>query len=166
MSYSEINGDIIKLAKEGRFNTIVHGCNCFCSMGAGLAAQIKKEFPNAYKADLCTSKGINKLGRFSWSTTEVRLDIPENTDENIFLTHHVTVINAYTQFGYGRDERDRFNYDAFRDVLFSLREFAWTDSSFGFPKIGTGLAGGHWSKIKPMIQEVLQDFDVTVVMYD
>ena len=35
-----VDGDLIKLAKQGRFDVIVHGCNCFCQMGAGIAPQM------------------------------------------------------------------------------------------------------------------------------
>jgi len=63
----EIDGDLIKLAKEGKFDVIAHGCNCFCTMGAGIAPQMAKAFgcndseifameaPNFYG-------NINKLG--------------------------------------------------------------------------------------------------------
>ena len=36
-----IKGDLIKLALQGEFDVIVHGCNCFCTMGAGIAKSIK-----------------------------------------------------------------------------------------------------------------------------
>ena len=52
-----IKGDLIQLAKNGEFDVIIHGCNCFCTMGAGIAKTIKDIFPEAYKADLNTKKG-------------------------------------------------------------------------------------------------------------
>lgn len=30
-----IIGDLLKLADDGQFDVIVHGCNCFNTMGAG-----------------------------------------------------------------------------------------------------------------------------------
>jgi len=33
-----IPGDLIALAKAGEFEVIVHGCNCFCTIGAGIRA--------------------------------------------------------------------------------------------------------------------------------
>lgn len=30
-------GDLLSLAIDGRFDVIVHGCNCQCTMGAGIA---------------------------------------------------------------------------------------------------------------------------------
>ena len=44
-------GDLIDLAADGEFDVIVHGCNCECIMGGGIAKQIKMSFPPAYKAD-------------------------------------------------------------------------------------------------------------------
>ena len=48
------SGDLIALAKAGEFDVIVHGCNCQCAMDAGIAKQIKAEFPAAYAADCAT----------------------------------------------------------------------------------------------------------------
>jgi O-acetyl-ADP-ribose deacetylase (regulator of RNase III) len=36
----EIEGDLIDLAKRGHFDVVTHGCNCFCTMGAGIAPQM------------------------------------------------------------------------------------------------------------------------------
>ena len=63
-----IKGDLVKLAIKGEFDLIIHGCNCFCTMGAGIAKTIKQKFPEAYEADLKTEKGDKaKLGTISWA---------------------------------------------------------------------------------------------------
>ena len=36
-----IQGDLLQLAKQGDFDVIIQGCNCFCTMGAGIAKSIK-----------------------------------------------------------------------------------------------------------------------------
>ena len=41
-----VKGCLIELAVEGNFDVIVHGCNCFNTMGAGIAKQIKKKASN------------------------------------------------------------------------------------------------------------------------
>jgi len=41
-----ISGDLISLAREGRFDLIAHDCNCFCTLGAGTAKWINAEFPS------------------------------------------------------------------------------------------------------------------------
>jgi O-acetyl-ADP-ribose deacetylase (regulator of RNase III) len=32
-----IPGDLLRLALDGRFDVIVHGCDCQCQMGKGIA---------------------------------------------------------------------------------------------------------------------------------
>lgn len=51
-----IEGDLIKLALAGEFDVVVHGCNCFCKMGAGFAKQTRAAVPEAYQADLQTAE--------------------------------------------------------------------------------------------------------------
>jgi len=65
MKYAK--GDLLKMAEEGKFDVIVHGCNCFNTMGAGIARQIARRFPEAYAADCETiASDISKLGTFSF----------------------------------------------------------------------------------------------------
>ena len=42
--YKEVKGDLIKLTLEGEFDVIAHGCNCFCTMGSGIAVAMKNTF--------------------------------------------------------------------------------------------------------------------------
>jgi O-acetyl-ADP-ribose deacetylase (regulator of RNase III) len=41
-------GDLLELALAGNFDVIVHGCNCQCTMGAGIAYSISFTVVNAY----------------------------------------------------------------------------------------------------------------------
>ena len=62
----EVKGDLIELAQAGHFDVITHGCNFFNTMGAGIAPQIKKAFPDAWYADNRTTRGdIMKLGCYT-----------------------------------------------------------------------------------------------------
>ena len=42
-----VKGDLLQMGKDGTFDIILHGCNCFNTMGAGIAAQIATKFPDA-----------------------------------------------------------------------------------------------------------------------
>src|ERR1700742_724361 len=96
-----LKGDLLKLASEGCFDVIVHGANCQCVMGAGIAKAIREVFPKAYQADLETPKGSPaKLGTISFAEVH-RGDRP------------LWVVNAYTQFHY-RGTGVRVDYDAVR----------------------------------------------------
>lgn len=39
-----INGDLLRLALGGRFDVIIHGCNCFCVMDDGIAKTVPSRF--------------------------------------------------------------------------------------------------------------------------
>lgn len=63
-----MHGDLLQLALEGAFDVIVHGCNCQCVMGKGIALSIKEQFPEAHAADCATPKGDPaKLGTISFA---------------------------------------------------------------------------------------------------
>lgn len=123
-----MQGDLVTLAKNGEFDVIVHGANCFCTMGAGIARQIRDQFPEAYAADCATVKGDRtKLGTYSAAKIG-----------------ELTVVNAYTQYHYGRRgaSSDLFEYSAF-DCVLGLLADDFPNVRYGFPLIGTGLAGGN-----------------------
>ncbi|WP_084068219.1 macro domain-containing protein [Desulfocicer vacuolatum] len=146
-----VNGDLIKLAVDGEFDVIIHGCNCFCTMGAGIARSIKAQFPEAFQADLATKKGDRtKLGGFSHAM------VTQNG-------HAVIVINAYTQFHYSGNAV-LADYDAITSVFRKLK-VQFSGKRFGFPLIGAGLAGGDWQVISKIIDRELQGEDFTLVQY-
>jgi len=148
-----IKGDLIKLAKKGNFDAIVHGCNCFCAMGAGIAKTIREEFPEAYKADQATKCGdANKLGHFSMALINYRGLSGGN----------VAVINAYTQHKY--TGRSPVSYDAIEKVFADLNT-NFRGDIIGIPKIGAGLAGGDWDKIAKIINKATPNLDIILVEY-
>ena len=148
-----IVGDLIKLAKEGQFDVIVHGANCFNTMGAGIAKTIKEDFYKAYLADQYTVKGDRtKIGTY----TQATINMPETN-------HKLTVVNAYTQYTYGRG-RDLFEYEGFEKILDSLN-VEFKGKKIGFPLIGCGLAGGNKERILEMIENQLKEQEVTVVEF-
>ena len=146
----ELQGDLISLALGGQFDTIVHGCNCFCTMGGGIAKAIRLHFPKAYAADLTTAPGDrDKLGTYS-ATTVVRHG------------HELTVVNAYTQYHF-QGTGVLVDYPALRQVFSAIAE-AFAGTRIGYPKIGAGLAGGDWAVIAAIIDEELAGEDHTLVM--
>ena len=146
-----ITGDLLRLAFDGRFDVIVHGCNCQCTMGKGIAASIKQHFPEAYAADLATPRGDRaKLGTFS--AAEIHRP-----------PAHFTVVNAYTQFHY-RGAGVRADYDAIRTAFAAIKR-QFTGRRIGYPRIGAGLAGGDWSIISKIIDDELAGEDHTLVEF-
>ncbi len=146
-----VTGDLLRLALDGRFDVIVHGCNCQCTMGKGIALSIKQQFPEAYAADLRTPKGDReKLGTISIA----EIDRP---------TGRFTVVNAYTQFHW-RGEGVLANYDAIRSAFRQIKQ-QFGGRRIGYPKIGAGLAKGDWPTIAAIIDEELTGEDHTLAEF-
>ena len=150
-----IDGDLIKLAKQGNFDVIAHGCNCKSTMGAGIAPQMAKAFG-------CDKFWMERLG-----ITITKLG---NIDYQhvIIGEKELTVVNAYTQYNYGRNHSDGdaipFSYEAFTLCMKKMNNI-FKGKHIGLPKIGAGLAGGDWSLIEKIINKELKDCKVTVVNY-
>lgn len=152
-----IDGDLLKLAKNGYFDIIVHGCNCFHTMGAGIARQVKNIFPEAYTVDVSeTIKGDKeKLGTISYVNLKNALGNP------------LTIVNGYTQYSiYGK--KKAVDYDAIRSVFEIIREHFLLGNpklKMGLPRICAGLAGGDWNKISKIIDDELKGYNYTLVNY-
>jgi O-acetyl-ADP-ribose deacetylase (regulator of RNase III) len=146
-----VKGDLIQLALAGRFDAIIHGCNCFCTMGAGIAKTIRDCFPEAYQADLQTGMGKKeKLGNYSMARIE--------KSGNIF-----TIINGYTQFDFTGDGL-LVDYKAVQQ-LFARIKNDFSHQKIAYPRIGAGLAKGDWKVISCIINKELQGEDHTLVEY-
>jgi O-acetyl-ADP-ribose deacetylase (regulator of RNase III) len=98
---NEVEGDLIEMAMDGAFDVIAHGCNCFHTMNAGIAARLATQCPGIRSSDRRTIYGDRaKLG--TYSSTEV---YPNNS------ARLLTILNCYTQFRYGRTNNGRPNCD-------------------------------------------------------
>ena len=146
-----VHGDLIKLALAGEFDVIIHGCNCQCAMGAGIAKAIKLTFPEAYQADGETEKGSrDKLGTISYAAV-------------VRNGRAIIVVNGYTQFHW-RGSGVLADYDAIRSVMRAVKS-TFSGKRIGYPKIGAGLAKGDWSVISNIIDEELAGEDHTLIEY-
>lgn len=147
----KIKGDLIELAIDGEFDLIIHGCNCFCTMGAGIAKTIKQKIPEAYKADLKTEKGDeSKLGTISFAESET-------------YNGKLIVVNGYTQYNW-RGTGKKADYDAIRKVFKTVKE-KFSGLRIGYPAIGAGLAGGNWNIISDIIDQELEGENHTFVEF-
>ncbi|MGB5837781.1 MAG: macro domain-containing protein, partial [Albidovulum sp.] len=119
-------GDLIGLALKGEFDVIIHGCNCFHTMGAGIAKAISAQFPEVYQADRETEYGAReKLGTISSALVhrgEVRFH----------------VVNAYTQHQW-RGRGLKAEYPAIQSC-FEIVADEFDGARIGYPLIGAGLA--------------------------
>ena len=140
-----VNGDLLDAFENNNFDAIVHGCNCFHLMGAGIAGMISKRFPEAYKADVkLTDKGDwNKLGTYTKAE---------------YL--HGDIINAYTQYNPGKCRE----LDLLQSIskVFKQLDKDYSGKTIGIPKIGAGIAGGNWNIISELINQVTPNLKIVV----
>jgi O-acetyl-ADP-ribose deacetylase (regulator of RNase III) len=165
--YEEVDGDLITLAREGKFDVIAHGCNCHSTMGAGIAPQMVKAFGCDQFVMERIGSDVNKLGNIDYQQfilTKLTADDIKNGN----FKPELTVVNAYTQFNYGRNHADGdakpLSYEALT-LCMKKMNILFAGKHIGLPKIGAGLAGGDWEKIKGIIQRELVDCKVTIVNY-
>lgn len=127
-------GNLLDLAEAGEFDIVVQGCNCFNTMGGGIAREIRERYPMAALVDNETVRGdYRKLGNYTTA-----------------FTGKFLIVNAYTQYNMSQGT-DVFEYTAFQLILEKLT-FAYPGKSIGLPYIGMGLAGGDKDVIIPMIE--------------
>lgn len=144
-SYREIKGDLLELFDKGEFDIIAHGANTMRKMDAGIALQIKNKYPSVYYADLYdTRNSLQKYGDYSFN-------------ENIYNLYTQLLPGPYADITAIKMCLKKLNYLFYSNI---------NKISIGLPLIGCGIGGLKWEYVKPIIQEELQDMNVTVVFYD
>ncbi|EQA7786833.1 macro domain-containing protein [Acinetobacter baumannii] len=140
-----VQHDLLASFQHNDFDAIVHGCNCFHTMGAGIAAAIAKTFPVALEADKRTEYGDwSKLGDYSLAKTV-------NGD----------IINGYTQYRPGKCPKSQLYSNI--EALFTKLNIDYAGKIIGIPKIGAGIAGGDWEEIAEIIQSCTPDVKIIVL---
>lgn len=157
MEFKIIEGDLLDMAMDAKFDLIVHGCNCRCNMGSGIAGTISQRFPDAARVDRLTVDGdYNKMGNFTYASVQT-----EHAGKKFNL------INLYTQYNPGSASPGcsiPLDYEA---LTLGLRKIAkrWPKASIGLPWIGCGLARGNKDKVQKIIERELSEMNVTIVEF-
>lgn len=160
-----IKGNLITLAKEGKFDHIAQGCNCFQSQSSGLAPQMVEAFQtDEFPMEMDDS--LDPCERFG------SIDGVEHIlGEEFPIFKNVIVWNWYTQYYPGKN----FDITAFKICCKKFALLHYGDEGpetefrykLGLPMIGAGIGGGDWEEISKVITEELEPyFDVTIVEWD
>ena len=159
---STVKGDLIELATTDvdRYKAIAHGCNCFCTMGSGIAKTIRERFPMAYTEDCDFMKFMPKeakLGKYS---------------SHYSRKYDLSIFNLYTQFDFGT-HKQQVIYEAVEKCFATLnRDFQPLVTNnpkqydLGIPMIGAGLGGGDWGTIAEIINKVTPKLLIELVVFD
>lgn len=149
MALTVIKNDILVNMDPARPTVVLHGCNCFHTMGAGIALYLRKKFPQISIVDRMTSYGDPvKLGTMSVAV----------------ITPNFHIVNCYTQYATGTKENGQppVDYLAVEACLEAVHD-TYADWEIRMPKIGCGLAGGSWAKVEAIAEQFFTtDTDVTV----
>jgi len=161
-----IKGDLISLAREGHFDIIAHGCNCQNVMGAGIAYQLSKEWPDLLDIDKEYRQGFkepyNMMGTYSEYITPIEYKAEGD------VAKWLKILNLYTQMWPGVPSPHcsiPFDHVSFTAVLRKVN-YHFSGKSIGLPWIGCGLAGADKGLVRHIITGELAEMDVTIVEYE
>lgn len=142
MKYRKTKGDITQIEAEVP-TCIIHGCNSRGVMGAGVAAALRRKWPEIFQPyrEFCErNEHADTLGTYT----------------KVSVGRNLSVINLITQKDFGRDVKLYVSYAAiqrgFRTIFQNEPE-----NDFVFPMIGAGLAGGTWEVIEDNILSAVRD---------
>lgn len=143
-------GDLL----ESDADIIAHGCNAVGGFGSGVAGQIAKRYPRVKNAYMLRHReGGHELG-------EVQFVYAEPGSGQY-------IANCITQFNYLPRGVCHADYEAIRTAMTRVKNWAKPKNwSIAIPKIGAGLAGGDWKIIEDILEEVFEDYEVTVYTLD
>jgi O-acetyl-ADP-ribose deacetylase (regulator of RNase III) len=138
-----VKADILSAMQDDRKVVVGHGCNCFHTMGAGIAGYLSKLYPIILDIDKNTHKGdIKKLG----TTTSVQVN------------DNLKIYNCYTQYRPGADAR----ISAIEQCLISMVHAEDKDTEFRLPQIGCGIGGLSWGDVKPLYENIFRERSLIV----
>jgi O-acetyl-ADP-ribose deacetylase (regulator of RNase III) len=151
MPVEYVSGDLF--ANRVGAQALAHGCNCQGSMGAGIAVGFRERYP----------------AMFEEYRRRCKVKPREFNPGDVFLYKaregKPWVFNLATQEGYWRS---RATYEAVEQALRRMRELADLEgiTSVAMPRIGAGMGGLSWRRVRDLIERVLGDWTGTAYVYD
>jgi O-acetyl-ADP-ribose deacetylase (regulator of RNase III) len=137
-------GDLLQAPED----VIAHGVNCVGGFGSGVAGQIAKKFPKA------KAYYLEKYEDEGWKLGDVQF---------VKVYGERYIANCATQYEYYPRDRVHADYPAIEQAMKTLKEYCQENNkTVAIPKIGAGLAGGDWVKIEEIINNVFEDYPITV----
>jgi len=147
-----LNGDATNPIGSGK-KIICHICNDIGAWGAGFVLALSKRWkqPEALYREI----KVQNLYLGNVQFVEVSEDI---------IVANMIAQHGITKMGYDDADEPPIRYVALRACLAEVNDRAYrTNATIHMPRIGCGLAGGDWSVVEKIIQEVLT---VNVFVYD
>jgi len=148
---------------------IIHICNDAGKWGAGFVVAVSKRWSRPEEMYRCwynqreavlihePGKIVMTSGRFQLGETQL-----------VVVQPNLAVVNMIAQAGTRTGSKGPpIRYDALDKTLGLVNGYAGSfKASIHMPRIGTGLAGGRWSEIEPIIMKRLLDTRIYVYDYE
>ena len=148
-----VEGDIF----ESGADAILHQVNCQGVMGSGVAKQVRDRYPWVFAEyrDRCFpfKMGIKKtsdlLGRI----------------QPVYINETQKIVNLFAQDHFGYDGKCYTDYDSLKECL-RVVDILFAGGTVAIPYLmGCHRGGGDWEIVSKMIEDTLQDCNVTLYKY-
>ena len=136
---------------------IAHVCNDVGGWGAGFVLAVSKRWREP------------EIAYRRWYDDRDSNDFALGATQFVEVEPGLWVANMVGQRGIrrGSDGAPPVRYDAIETALAAVGDKALEEgASVHMPRIGCGLAGGHWSEVEPLIERSLTDRGIRTVVYD
>ncbi len=137
---------------------IAHVCNDLGGWGKGFVLALSKRFSQPERAFR------------AWHRERANNDFALGAAQLVEVSRDLWVANMIGQHGKARKGDvgpPPVRYDAIENALQKVGDWALEHkASVHMPRIGTGLAGGKWEKIEPLIISTLCERNIAVWVYD
>ena len=144
-----VDGDMFSIPADILVNTV----NCVGVMGAGVAAEFKKRYPEMYRdyVSRCRRRELKPGSPYLWQNPSM---FGEGKDE--------LIINFPTKDNW----RDPSQYEYVEDGLMRMRDLlSHADGrKVVMPAVGCGHGGLNWERIKAMIVRYLSDVNANFIV--
>lgn len=153
----EIQGDLL----ETDCKLICHGVNCQGVMGSGVAEALATRFKGLKSAYMSHCDLLFGSGG-SPSDLLGSVYIVQIEEDGPFIA------NCFTQQNYGSGHQVYVNYDALHHCVSALvmEMAAMGIKELAIPRIGCGLAGGNWERVKSIFEVYFNETsDLTLKVY-
>lgn len=163
-----LQGDLLK----SDCTIICHCCNCFSTMGAGIALQIVKKFPETLEADKNFVKTIVGEEKFKSMSRNKQADLKFGRCSRTFSKDKTKVIvNLYGQYYYGTNQVQT-DYDKLHSAIEEMLQGIKKLEDKGFPikigvpyKMASHLAGGDWNRVSKILNELGEKYNRIIYAY-
>lgn len=126
-------------------DALAHGCNCIGVMGAGIAKEFSKRYPDMYLEyqEVCRKAEFTPGSVFTWPGTP-------------------TIFNLGTQFYPGSNASIEWVEQAVSKMVNQAIELNF--KTIGMPMIGCGIGGLLWADVGPVIQKIFKPTNIVPVV--